>query len=130
MDELRRLEYLRSNGSRPARPPEVPVGVGGIRERIDAIDEQLVQLIDERARLALAIQSAKGMDDHGHDVERERQLVQRAMAHSSGVMDTDELEQIIAAVVRASRSMQRRHAQMERAMASASSPTTTSRRSA
>jgi len=118
MDELRRLEYLRANGKRATRPPEVPVGVGGIRERIDAIDEQLVQLIDERARLALAVQSAKGMDAHGHDVERERQLVERAMARSSGVMDADELEMVIAAVVRASRSMQRRHAAMQRAVVS------------
>jgi 3-deoxy-7-phosphoheptulonate synthase len=116
MDELRRLEYLRSNGKRVTRPPEVPVGVGGIRERIDAIDEQLVQLIDERARLALAVQSAKGMDAHGHDVEREHQLVERAMARSSGVMDAEELQQILTAVVRASRSMQRRHAAMQRAM--------------
>ncbi|HVM31371.1 MAG TPA: bifunctional 3-deoxy-7-phosphoheptulonate synthase/chorismate mutase [Candidatus Limnocylindrales bacterium] len=114
MDELRRLEYLRSNGKRTARPPEVPVGIGGIRERIDAIDEQLVELIEERARLALAVQSAKGMDAHGHDVERERQLVERAMARSSGVMDADEMQQVLNAVVRASRSMQRRHAAMQR----------------
>jgi 3-deoxy-7-phosphoheptulonate synthase len=115
MDELRRLEYLRSNGKREVRPPEVPVGVGGIRERIDAIDERLVQLIDERARLALAVQSVKGMDAHGHDVERERQLVERAMTRSTGVMDADELELILNAVVRASRSMQRRHAADQRA---------------
>jgi 3-deoxy-7-phosphoheptulonate synthase len=116
MDELRRLEYLRSNGKKTTRPPEVPVGVGGIRERIDAIDEQLVQLIDERARLALAVQSAKGMDAHGHDVERERQLIERAMSRSSGVMDTDERHTILTAIVRASRAMQRRHAALQRQM--------------
>jgi chorismate mutase len=116
MDELRRLEYLRSDGKRTHRPPEVPVGVGGIRERIDAIDEQFVQLIDERARLALAVQSAKGMDAHGHDVERERQLIERATALSSGVMDADELQAVLTAIVRASRSMQRRHAAMQRQM--------------
>ncbi|CAN5601748.1 hypothetical protein BH23CHL7_BH23CHL7_11970 [soil metagenome] len=116
MDELRRLEYLRGNGNRAHRPPQVPVGIGGIRERIDSIDEQLVQLIDERARLALAVQSAKGMDAHGHDVERERQLIERAMALSSGVMDADELQAVLTAIVRASRSMQRRHAAMQRQM--------------
>lgn len=114
MDELRRLEYLRgAGGTAQSRPPEVPVGVGGIRERIDAIDEQLVQLIDERARLALAVQSAKGIDAHGHDVGRERQLIERAMVRSSGVMDADELQLILDAVVRASRSVQRRHATLQ-----------------
>ena len=102
-----------------SRMPPMPTGTsGGIRERIDAIDEQLVELIEERARLALAVQSAKGMDAHGHDVERERQLVERAMARSSGVMDADEMQQILTAVVRASRSMQRRHAAMQRQMVS------------
>jgi cysteine desulfurase / selenocysteine lyase len=45
-----------------------------------------------------------------------RELVERAMARSSGVMDAEELQQILTAVVRASRSMQRRHAAMQRAM--------------
>jgi len=62
------------------------------------------------------------MDAHGHDVERERQLVERAMARSSGVMDTDELEMILTAVVRASRSMQRRHAATQRAMVDVGQP--------
>jgi 3-deoxy-7-phosphoheptulonate synthase len=118
MDELRRLEYLRGEGRGAGRPPEMPVGIGGIRERIDAIDGQLVELIEERARLALAVQSAKGMDAHGHDVERERQLTERAMARSSGVMDADEMQQILNAVVRASRSMQRRHAATQRQLVS------------
>jgi 3-deoxy-7-phosphoheptulonate synthase len=115
MDELRRLEYLRGRERPEPQAPELPAGIDGIRERIDALDEELVQLIDERARLALAVQSAKGMDAHGHDVERERELVARARAQSSGVMDAEELESVLNAIVRASRSMQRRHAALQRA---------------
>jgi 3-deoxy-7-phosphoheptulonate synthase len=110
MDELRRFEFLKHRPSNGASSVELPAAIGGARERIDSIDEQLVQLVDERARLALEVQQAKGMDEHGHDVNRERQLVQRALDGSTGVMDGAEIEMIMDAIVRASRSMQRRHA--------------------
>lgn len=110
MDELRRLEFLRGAEYSPAKASLPPAGVADERERIDAIDVELVRLLEERGRLALSIQATKGLDAHGHDVERERALVRRALDGATGVMDEDELRTVLAAVIRASRSMQRRHA--------------------
>ena len=115
MDELRRFEYLRQRERSQPIAARVPAGIGGIRERIDEIDDQLVALIEERGGLALAVQAAKGADAHGHDVERERELLGRARSRATGAMDAEELEMVLLAVVRASRSMQRRHAATERA---------------
>jgi len=110
MDELRRLEFMRATDPLPTKASLPPAGVAGERERIDAIDVELVRLLEERGRLALSIQASKGFDAHGHDVERERALVRRALDGATGVMDEDELRTVLAAVIRASRAMQRRHA--------------------
>jgi chorismate mutase len=114
MDELRRLEFLRSRGRSQAPPVEVPASVGDMRGRIDEIDDELLRLVEERGGLALAIQAAKGPDAHGHDVERERQLIGRALSNADGPMDSDELYVVLSAVVKASRQMQRRHAAADR----------------
>jgi 3-deoxy-7-phosphoheptulonate synthase len=110
MDELRRLEYLRRTDGRELMAADTPSDVGTIRQLIDEIDDRLLGLVEERGRLALAVQQAKGMNVHGHDVERERELLDRARARGKGAMDADELEIVLSAVVRASRMMQRRHA--------------------
>jgi len=109
MDDLRRLEYLRRRGQPEPAPAQLPAAVGSMRERIDEIDERLVRLIEERSRLALSIATAKGAGNHGHDVVRERELLRRARG-GAGPMAADEVEMILAAVLRASRAMQRRHA--------------------
>jgi 3-deoxy-7-phosphoheptulonate synthase len=112
MDELRRLEFLR-NGREdaPARAAmNATEGIGGLRQRIDQLDSDLVALLEERARLAIAVQDAKGSEGHGHDVERERELMRRAVEAAGGVMEADELQTVLSAVLRASRSVQRRHA--------------------
>ena len=109
MDELRRLEYLRRRPT-STQSADVPAEVGDMRVRVDEIDDDLLRLVEERGKLALAIQSAKGLDGHGHDPERERALINRAVANADGPMDADELEVVLSAVVKASRQMQRRHA--------------------
>jgi 3-deoxy-7-phosphoheptulonate synthase/chorismate mutase len=81
-----------------------------MRERIDEIDDELLRLVEERGRLALDIQAAKGIDGHGQDVLREREVISRAVEKADGPMDADELEVVLSAVVKASRQMQRRHA--------------------
>jgi chorismate mutase len=84
-----------------------------MRERIDEIDTGLLGLVDERAALSLAISQAKGTNGHGHDAKREHDLVSRAREMATGTLDADELEMVLSAVVKASRSMQRRHALAE-----------------
>jgi chorismate mutase len=114
MDELRRLEFLRRRQPTTTQSTAVPAGVGEMRGRIDEIDDELLRLVEERGGLALAIQAAKGPAAHGHDVERERQLISRALSNADGPMDSDELYVVLSAVVKASRQMQRRHAAADR----------------
>ena len=114
MDELRRQEFLRHGERAGRRAVSVPAGVDGMRERIDDIDEQLLGLVDERAQLAIAIQDAKASNGHGHDAQREHDLLERARSMSGSAMDGEELAIVLSAVVKASRQMQRRHAAAQR----------------
>jgi chorismate mutase len=115
MDELRRLEFLkRGSSSRQRRAGTVPATVEDMRERIDDIDEHLLGLVDERAQLALQISEAKGESGNGHDPQREHSLIDRARSMEGGALDGEELEQVMSAVLKASRQMQRRHAAAKR----------------
>ena len=115
MDELRRLQFVRGAGDERAPLPERPAPASGIdelRDRIDEVDTRLADLLQERAALALDVQLHRGPHAHGHDVRRERDLLERA-ATADGPMSPVELTMVFDAVLRASRSVQRRHAQAE-----------------
>jgi 3-deoxy-7-phosphoheptulonate synthase len=108
MDDLRRLEFLRAP-DRPRAPSAVPVvGREELRGQIDAVDGRLAALLEERARLAVAVQQTRSADDHGHDVGRERALLERAAGADGGVLTPDEVTSVFTAILRASRSAQRR----------------------
>jgi 3-deoxy-7-phosphoheptulonate synthase len=115
MDELRRLQFVRSSADQRAPLPEerpvVASGIEELRDRIDDTDSRLAELIQERAALALEVQRRRDPHAHGHDVRRERALLERAASGTSGPMTPVELTIIFDAVLRASRSVQRRHAQ-------------------
>ncbi|MGH2429039.1 MAG: bifunctional 3-deoxy-7-phosphoheptulonate synthase/chorismate mutase [Candidatus Limnocylindria bacterium] len=115
MDELRRLQFIRAaaNGNGPHPPAEAEpssLGIDGIRSRIDGIDTKLAAIVQERAALALEVQRMRGSETHGHDVPRERELLERAAHGGAGPLTPEELTAIFGAVLRASRSAQRRQA--------------------
>jgi 3-deoxy-7-phosphoheptulonate synthase len=114
MDELRRLQFVRQASDTPPMPEERTLGASGIeelRDRIDEADARLADLVQERAALALEVQRRRSPHVHGHDVRRERELLERAANGTSGPMTPVELTVVFDAVLRASRSVQRRHAQ-------------------
>ena len=115
MDELRRLQFVRSSADERAPSPEerpvVASGIDDLRERIDDTDTRLADLVQERAALALEVQRRRDPHVHGHDVQRERELLERAANGTPGPMTPVELTMVFDAVLRASRSVQRRHAQ-------------------
>lgn len=115
MDELRRLQFVRASADRTVAPPEerpvVSSGIEDLRDRIDDMDTRLADLVQERAALALEVQRRRDPHVHGHDVRRERDLLERAANSTSGPMTPVELTMVFDAVLRASRSVQRRHAQ-------------------
>ena len=57
--------------------------------------------MEERAQLAVAVQQTRDDGDHGHDVARERALLERATASEGSVLTSDEREQVYAAIIRA-----------------------------
>ena len=110
MDDLRRLEYLREPAKPQVHPMPIPGDLDRLRGRIDDVDARLAALIEERAQLAVAVQHTRATTDHGHDVTRERALLDRAASADGGVLTREEREQVFTAVLRASRSAQRREA--------------------
>ena len=113
MDELRRLQFVRAADEARAPSPAAPVaageGIDEVRDRIDEVDARLVEMVQERAALALEVQRRRDPDAHGHDVRRERALLERAATGTSGPMTPVELTMVFDALLRASRSVQRRH---------------------
>jgi 3-deoxy-7-phosphoheptulonate synthase len=113
MDELRRLQFVRATQVADAAPAEDPAAasIGGIEEArrgIDRLDGMLVELVQQRAALALEVQRHRDPEAHGHDVRRERALLERAASGATGPMTPVELTMVFDAVLRASRSVQRR----------------------
>jgi 3-deoxy-7-phosphoheptulonate synthase len=114
MDELRRLQFVRASPADDTATEERPVvasGVEELRDRIDDLDSRLADLVQERAALALEVQRRRDPHVHGHDVRRERDLLERAANGTPGPMTPIELTMVFDAVLRSSRSVQRRHAQ-------------------
>jgi 3-deoxy-7-phosphoheptulonate synthase len=110
MDELRRMHFL------PVVTPTPVTGVqdsrlevGELRDRIDAVDTSLAELLQDRTRLAIAIQRLRDPDANSHDVRREEDLLARASV-SDGPMTSTELQTVFGSILRASRSAQRRTA--------------------
>jgi len=110
MDDLRRFEYLREPVSLPERPMRVPGDLAGLRTRIDDVDARLASLLEERAQLAVAVQQTRPTGDHGHDVARERALLERAGSVDGGALTSEERQQVFASILRVSRAAQRRQA--------------------
>lgn len=111
MDDLRRFEYLRQPAAASITAQAImPGDLARLRGRIDDVDARLAALVEERAQLSVAVQQTRSEGDHGHDVGRERALLERAAASDGSVLTSDEREQVYGAIIRAARSAQRRQA--------------------
>ena len=105
----------------PYAPTEPPAERRRLRARIDDVDARLAALLEERAELSVAVQQTRAADDHGHDVGRERELIERAAHPEGGVLTAEEREMVFGAILRVSRSAQRRSAADREAAAAAGS---------
>ena len=124
MDDLRRHEYLRQPTAPHAQTHiEPPAERARLRARIDDLDSRIASLIDERAELSVAVQRTRDDGDHGHDVTRERALIEKA-SHSEedGVLTPEEREMVFGAILRVSRSAQRRNAAADAAASGSTTP--------
>ena len=72
-----------------------------IRRRIDTIDENLGELISERARLALAAGEVKGREPgvEFFRPEREAQILRSVVARNQGPLDNEQLVRLQRALI-------------------------------
>lgn len=75
-------------------------GLAGFRERIDACDEEIIRLINERLRICLevgAYKSARGIAVK--DAAREREVIARVLGNNGGPCPPDAVERIYRVLI-------------------------------
>ena len=92
-----------------------------LRERIDAIDHEIVALLNERAQIALAIGRVKQATGRRtvRDAKRETEVLERVTSASAGLFPEPELVALYRRLIAATRRVQ--HAQ-KRAAATVPGP--------
>ena len=82
-----------------------PEQLTDLRKQIDDIDTKLVQLLDERARLALQVGIAKG-GQNIHRPEREAEVLNNVIAAGNGTLSADGLQAIFTKIIEVCRTIQ------------------------
>jgi chorismate mutase/prephenate dehydratase len=83
-----------------------PAKLAEIRAEIDRVDDEILRLLDERARLAAAagaVKRAAGVPIH--DPGREREIVERAKARTAGPLAAKAVGAIFEKIVEEARAM-------------------------
>jgi len=89
--------------------PESDTSLTSLRERIDGINRELLDLLQERARLVLEVAEVKRVNGlEGHDPGREDQMLEDLVSRSSGPFGPTELRGIFRTIFRASLEIQER----------------------
>jgi chorismate mutase len=80
--------------------------IEGLRAQIDALDGQLVKLLNERATKSLAIRALKPKAQLGlFDPRREEEIFERVAELNEGPLYGDDLRAIYATILRVSKEM-------------------------
>jgi chorismate mutase/prephenate dehydratase len=80
--------------------------LGSLREQIDALDEQVLVLINQRARLAQAIGHLK--NGIVYKPEREAQVVSRLQGHNGGPLPAESVAVVFKEIMSACRALEQR----------------------
>jgi len=90
-------------GRRENQSPQLAARIGDLRNAIDAIDDRLLALINDRLKLAARIGSIKQVAGNPvKDMEREKHIIDRLQAANNGPIDNDLLSRVFADIIRAS----------------------------
>jgi chorismate mutase len=82
------------------------VSIEGLRVDIDALDEQIVELLNKRAEKSLAIRALKPQAQLGlFDPKREEEIFERVTGYNEGPLYSDDLRAIYATILRISKEM-------------------------
>jgi chorismate mutase len=85
---------------------EALASIETLRAEIDAIDGQLLALLNQRAERALAIRALKPGARLGlFDPRREEEILERVCARNEGPLYSDDLRAIFATILRVSKEM-------------------------
>ena len=90
-----------------AQPSQIP-GLAELRVQIDALDSQLLDLLNQRARVSLAVGQAKIQAGNAsvHDPVREAQLLASLAERNPGPLRPEHLCSIWREIMAASRDLQ------------------------
>ena len=81
--------------------------LGPLREQIDALDREIVRLLNERARIGIEIGQAKAARGLAvHDPERERDVLRRVAAANPGPVPEEDLLALYRAVIALTRRLE------------------------
>ena len=81
-----------------------------LRQNIDAIDQQILKLINERAKEVLKIKALKQTQETSSTIyrpEREAQLLRKLIENNSGPLNNEQVAQIFRAILSAGRELQK-----------------------
>ncbi len=79
-----------------------------IRKKIDEIDNEIIRLLNERARAAIEIGKIKEQANaHVYAPAREKQVIEQLCAKNTGPLTADALKSIYKEIISASRSMEK-----------------------
>lgn len=79
-----------------------------LRERIDALDEQLVRLLNERAACALEIGRAKeALGLAVYQPEREREVLEHVAGVNAGPLDAQAIRRLFERIIDEARRLER-----------------------
>ena len=102
------LATLHPFGSFHHRACEDPVDIDEIRKRIDLLDDELLRIFNERARLALAIgEIKKRLGLPVYDPAREKRIFARMKEANPGPLDDGAIVRLFERVVDESRRLER-----------------------
>lgn len=87
---------------------EADTGLGAHREQIDAIDEQIIDLLNQRRRHVLAIGAIKcARGQYVHDYVRENSVLAHIQEVNTGPMDDEEVTALYVRLLEMNRRVQR-----------------------
>jgi len=111
-----------SGAGEEALAPETATALAPLRERIDAIDHEIVALLNERAQIALEIGRVKERTGRRtvRDARREAEVLERVTSASAGLFPEPELVALYRKLIAATRRVQ--HAQKRAAAAGGDAP--------
>ena len=89
--------------NRDGKKQQTAARIGNLRNAIDAIDDRLLALINDRLKLAARIGAIKQVAGNPvKDQAREKHIIDRLQAANGGPIDNDLLSRVFVDIIRAS----------------------------